>query len=573
MHCISLPSCFTVEDVKIGNGMEGLSINENVVLEPEVVLKRYDMALSAIEAATPDFTAAQVLETLLARDALRTALADTQLEPCRHMAQLIELDRRLQQQAEAIAKAMPLEAWCNSRQPAEDAWWWLFQPQLEPESWNRFDWLWNGLTAGALALAASFMVGIYQALSVGGLSWSETFSTIAQGAGLALVGQGALTTAGQQKVKTVLACLKISPRFYSKVTCVFAMFFLLIVFGLHRYLPNYFYAKGQALYEQGHLTDAEERYTQGQRIEPSDPRFNIALGKVYESLGSLDQALTQYQQALQQGVTRAFNDIGRVYVQRFDPVKKRTEPLVAETYLRMGLQRAESDPNTDINTRFQLHRNLGWALIAQKRYAEAQVELEKASAEDAQIAEKQIGGGMESCFLAQAYAQQGDSQNALAHWNLCRAHARPETLNEYKWFLSIGQPQLANCIDTSSIVSGLAQPPSDFNATCRGPIAKLISTDVAASTAPLEALRVGLHDRLNQYWRGSAQVQQDLVYRVSVAPNGTITAYEALNQPASEYVQSTPLPALTGKGESTAPLANFKVVLRPAGAFHVSLLD
>jgi tetratricopeptide (TPR) repeat protein len=489
------------------------------------------------------------------------------------MAQLIELDRRLQQQAEAIAKAVPLEAWRDSRQPAEDAWWWFFQPHVVPDTWNRFNWVWNGLTAGALALAASFMMGIYQALSVGGLSWRETFSTIAQGAGLALVGQGALTTAGQQQVKSVLTCLKIPPRFYSEVTCTFAVFLLFVVFGLHRFLPNYFYARGQELYQQGHLMDAEEKYIQGQRIEPSDPRFNIALGAVYESLGSLDQALAQYQQALQQGVTRAFNDIGRVYVQRFDPVKKRTEPMVAETYLRMGLQRAESDPDTDTNTRYQLYRNLGWALIAQQRYAEAQVELEKASAKDAQMVEKQIGGGMESCFLAQAYAQQGESQKALAHWNLCRAHARPETINEYQWFLSVGQPKLADCIDTSSVVAGLTYLPNDFNATCREPIAKLIRSGLATSPAPLEALRVGLHDRLNQYWSGSDQVKQDLVYRVSVAPNGAIAAYEALNQPAYEYVQSTPLPALISKGEVVEPLTNFKVTLRPTGAFNVSLLD
>ncbi len=487
------------------------------------------------------------------------------------MAKLIELDQRLLQQAETIAEAAPLDAWRRSRQPLEDAWWWFFQPHPEPDAWNRFDWLWNGLTAGALALAASFMVGIYQALSVGGLSWGETFSTIAQGAGLALVGQGALTTTGQRKVQGALAYLKIPSRFYSEATCVFALLLLLLSFGLHRYLPNYFYARGQAFYAQGSLTHAEEKFIQGQQIEPSDPRFNIALGTVYESLGSLDQALAQYQKALQQGVTRAFNDIWRIYVQRFDPVKKRTAPVVAETYLRMGLQRAESDPNANINTRFQLHRNLGWVLIGQKRYAEAQAELEKAFDKDAQIAGVHIGGGMEACFLAQVYEQQGDSQHALAKWKQCRERARPETINEYKWFLNVGQPQLANCIDTSAVVSGLEKPPRDFNASCRGDIEPSLPHSSAAA-ASLEALRVVLHDRLNRYWSGADTLDQDLVYRVSVGPSGGITAYEPLNQPASEYVQSTPLPALTKSGTPAQPLANFKVVLRPAGAFNVSLL-
>ncbi len=537
----------------------------------DIALERYASALSAIEAATPDLTAAQALDALLARDALRITLTDTTLEPTSDMAKLIELDHRLQEQAWPIAAAAPLDEWRRSRQPSEDAWWWFFQPRDEPEIWNRFDWLWNGLTAGALALAASFMVGIYQALSVGGLSWGETFSTIAQGAGLALIGQGALTTAGQQKVQVALAYLKIPSRFYSESTCVFALLLLLISFNIHRYLPNYFYTRGQALYEQVRLADAEEKYIQGQRIEPSDPRFNIALGLVYESLGSLDQALSQYRQALQQGVTRAFNDVGRIYVQRFDPIKKRTEPLVAETYLRMGLQRAESNPDTKANTRFQLHRNLGWALMDQKRYVEAKAELEKASVRDAQIPGKEIGGGMEACFLAQVYDQQGDVQRALPNWRQCRERARPETINEYKWFLSVGQPQLASCIDTSSIVSGLDKLPRDLDPSCQGNIQHILSHGSDAAEH-LNALRVNLHDRLNRYWNGSATLKEDLVYRVSVGADGAITAYEPLNQPASEHVQSTPLPTLTESGVLAQPLADFKVVLRPAGAFNVSLL-
>ena len=549
--------------------MEIPASNADANLELDAALEHYASALSAIESAA-DLAAEQALEALLARDALR-ALAPTASELTRHMATLFELDQRLQQQAGAIAQAAPLPTWRQSRQPSEDAWWWFLQPpSVNHGVWDRYDWVWNGLTAGALALAASFMMGIYQALSVGGLSWKETFSTIAQGAGLALIGQGALTTAGQQKIKAILAYFHIPPRFHSEATCAFALSLLGIVFGLHYALPDYFYDRGQTLYEQGQLTDAEERFVQGQTIEPDDPRFNIALGTVYESLGSLDQALAQYRQALQQGITRAFNDIGRIYVQRFDPVKKRTEPMVAETYLRMGLQRAESDPHTDLNTRFQLHRNLGWALIAQQRYAEAEIELERALVKDDEIQGKQIGGGMEACFLAYANAKQGHAQRALERWRLCRERARPETINEYKWFLSIGQHRLANCIDTSSVVAGLNELPAMYNAACRGPIEGVLNT--GGAVVPLEALRVQLHDRLNQYWSGSDLVQDDLVYRVSMASDGTITAYEPMNPLASEYAQRTPLPTLTQNNTSAEPLALFKVVLRPAGAFDVSLL-
>ena len=206
-----------------------------IIPELETALERYDSTLSAIEVADLHLSADQALDVLLARDDLRTIFAETRLESTPQMAKLIKLDNRLKQQASAISRVAPLDDWRNSRQPAEDAWWWFFQSDVEPNPWNRYDWLRNGLAAGALALAASFMVGIYQALSVGGLSWGETFSTIVQGAGLALVGQGALTTTGQQKVKLALAYFKVPSRFYSEATCGVALLLLLITFGLHLY--------------------------------------------------------------------------------------------------------------------------------------------------------------------------------------------------------------------------------------------------------------------------------------------------------------------------------------------------
>lgn len=102
------------------------------------------------------------------------------------------------------------------------------------------------------------------------------------------------------------------------------------------------------------------------------------------------------------------------------------------------MQRAEGNVDVDLDTKFQLHRNLGWALVAQKRYEEAKVQLKKAWIKDSQIAGTQIGGGMETCFLAQIYEQEGDLQKARDQWKLCREHARPETINEYKWFLNVG---------------------------------------------------------------------------------------------------------------------------------------
>jgi len=61
-----------------------------------------------------------------------------------------------------------------------------------------------------LALAASFIVSIISAISVGSLTVASTLSTIVQVGGLAIVSQGALTRNGQQKVRDFMIRFRIS---------------------------------------------------------------------------------------------------------------------------------------------------------------------------------------------------------------------------------------------------------------------------------------------------------------------------------------------------------------------------
>ncbi|ETW98820.1 MAG: hypothetical protein ETSY2_42160, partial [Candidatus Entotheonella gemina] len=155
--------------------------------EYESALDHYTFVLRNFSSVMPMPTEEQALSVLLARDALREIPPETAPGATAYAARLIELDERLKQHGETIAAAANLDAWRSSVQPPAEFWWWHFEPAPTKHAWDRLDWIWNGLTAGALALAASFIVGIYQAFSVGGLSWGETFSTITQGAGLALI--------------------------------------------------------------------------------------------------------------------------------------------------------------------------------------------------------------------------------------------------------------------------------------------------------------------------------------------------------------------------------------------------
>ena len=440
----------------------------------DLAVDHYISTLEALKQAGRDLTATQVLEVLVARDALQEVRREERALSASDLSRLFELDECLKQSANMMAETAPLAEWRETRQPPESAWWWV----EVTEDRRRLGWLWHSATAGILAVAASFMVRIFQAFSAGGISWQGTLTTIFHGVGLAYIGQGALTDKGRQRLQMLYRQWRIPATHSGAVTCGLALVLLVLSYALHLYLPRHFYDRGQELYAQGLLKHAERNFLRGLEITPRDSRFNLALGAVYESLGDLDQALSQYQQGVERSSALAFNNAGRVYIYRFDP-RTRTRRLdLAETYLRMGVQRVDSSRDSGVqvaHVKYQLHRNLGWALLEQNRYDEAAVELELAIKLNRSIPDEPIGGGMAYCFLAHVITLQADISRAQDLWTLCRQQARPETLYEYKWVIDAGYPQLANCIDTSSIVSGLDQLPPDFQQSC-GKQSQLVST-------------------------------------------------------------------------------------------------
>ena len=91
----------------------------------------------------------------------------------------------------------------------------------------------------------------------------------------------------------------------------------------------------------------------------------------------------------------------------------------------------------------------------------------------------------------------------------------------------------------------------------------------------LKDLNQKLYDKIQQN-REVRRFPERLLYRVAINKDGAIADYEALNQPAFDYIQETPLKSLLKSSNtptSTAsqkPLAYFKVVFTPTGVLEVS---
>ncbi len=429
---------------------------------PLEALEHYQAMLECVEKSRSNMVKEEVLALLLARDAVEASINLNQNESSSELLclfdideRLSELDHRLKKIGEMVANAISLDKWRTRLQRNEMAWWWQFSPTRKVDAWDRVDWLWDALTLGTLALGASFMVSIISALSVGSLTVAATLSTIAQIGGLAIVSQGALTKRGQEKVRDFMTRFKIAARFQSEVMLLAAMLLLLTVYVTHNSLTTVYLENGREAYSQGALNDAERTFLRGLEIQPDNSTFNAELGRIYESLGMLNKAIEQYFINVQAGGVKGINDLGRTYINWVNPVTRKNDPALAEAYLQMGLQRANAQQPPDQDLRYQLNRNLGWALLKQEKYIEAEWHLKAAIEIDEGITENQIGGGMAYCFLAHAYEQEGKISASKVQWGNCVVKARPETIHEYRWFSEIRKGDVASCVNTGKIVSGL----------------------------------------------------------------------------------------------------------------------
>ncbi len=103
----------------------------------------------------------------------------------------------------------------------------------------------------------------------------------------------------------------------------------------------------------------------------------------------------------------------------------------------------------------------------------------------------------------------------------------------------------------------------------------LVSTPEVLDYRQVQHLANQLKRQLNHAWNGEMNCDRPLTYLVGVNKAGAIAAYEALNQPAQENVNQTPLPKLLtiapepDETNPPQPLAKFQVAFLPSGSLEV----
>lgn len=401
----------------------------------EQSLRTYAIALQQLEAIAPTYTEAEILEVLSARNTLRSVLAQQSgtYIPSATLHQVLDLDERLRSHAAAIAQYGDLEAWCESLEPADTAWWWRFQ--RPPHPLERLDWLWSALTMACLTASVSILV----ALGMRFLSQKPdvaSFFMFLTPSLMTLAAGGALTRAGRETLEHGLSRLGLSKHWWHEVKFALALVLLIALMTFYALLPQLsriYDNLGLQLWKEGNFSMAIARYTRSLQLDPSNARTRFHLGRLYEDLGQLEEAMMEYQLATQAGFLEAYPPLARLYILTDQPERA--------VQLLLPMEPLIEDETVDVEIRYGIATNLGWARLEQERWAEAEGYLRRA-VDIANISEVEDPGAS-ICLLAQAMDAQGQPE-AMAVWRACAEHGNPMASPEEDAWVREAQTKVGN---------------------------------------------------------------------------------------------------------------------------------
>ena len=357
--------------------------HHSAALDPNFseLLARYQRAIDSI-ANNPTVSEKQVLEALLARDAIQAALSAASLNP-KDLLQLEQLDTRLTSFETLIQSIQDLERWRQFFNPDQEAWWWPVPPQ---GGWARQDWLWSGLSVVFLSASASLILNTAARFWSGGIASAGTLAVVGQSVLALIAGQGALTESGRQAWESFLKQRHIPERYWHEWSCAAAGGVFLVVAGIHQSLPwvaTWYNDWGWRHYEARQLVSALENYQTALSLQPDYPEAQFHSGLVYEDLQQYELAKASYQFVVEgnpDGAAleiwlSAHNNLARLYL--LEGNDRDAASLLMQAINEVDADLVETDAAiAEVN--YNLQKNLGWVRLNQHRYREAQTWLEEA---------------------------------------------------------------------------------------------------------------------------------------------------------------------------------------------------
>lgn len=184
-------------------------------------------------------------------------------------------------------------------------------------------------------------------------------------------------------------------------------------FGLS-WLANWY---GVTNHLAGELPKAQAGYDWALKLNPGSASGHYNLGNLYEDQQNYPAANEHYSKATQDDfvAASAYNNRARLYIIQDN------NPTAALDLLQKALPLAK-----DKIIKSDIHKNMGWALLKQRRYEEAEAHLRTAI-------ELNSDRASAYCLLAQVLDNRKDKKAALVQWQQCLGYASMYNKDEAIW--------------------------------------------------------------------------------------------------------------------------------------------
>ena len=200
-------------------------------------------------------------------------------------------------------------------------------------------------------------------------------------------------------------------------------------------LAEFFRVRGLTFYQDETLSQIEQRsrarvnYRLGLIFNPWSRDIQFERGLLYEDWQKWDEAVRAYETAIEGEIPEAYNNLARLYI-----LDK--EEGSAISLLDTALKSTEHQV-LRVEDIYNFHKNLGWALLAQGNYVDAQEHLEKAlsiveSVDYSEIIRNRASG---HCLMAQVLEKQDQDAQARQHWQRCLELHNMEVSEENEWLI------------------------------------------------------------------------------------------------------------------------------------------
>jgi tetratricopeptide (TPR) repeat protein len=351
-------------------------------------LERYEKGLDLLNAGSNP-SQEQILDMLLARDALQSGLVEPGVLKSADLARVNELDEKLKSHSAKVCQVIDLPHWRALVKVNKESWWWFLSGmQLE----GKQDWILSALTVTFLTISLGLVSNLGPRFWSGGPDVLSSVSIAGQSVLTLLAAGGALTTAGREGIERALTRWKLPKQDRQRYLCGISLGLMVAPLGVYLLLPaiaGFYTHQGKRDYKAGQWVSAKRNLERAILVHPDHSGAHLEMGRLHEDVQKLEDAKSEYRIAMQAGNVEAFNNLARLSI-----LGKENKVDAVNSLLNQAEAMARAQKEVPKEFKYALQRNRGWVRFDQKRYPEAKAALLEAQ----KLMPEQAAG---HCLLAQ----------------------------------------------------------------------------------------------------------------------------------------------------------------------------